>query len=69
MPTPVPTVRILRRSWLLLLVTAFLLGGCHARSGCCHSQSGCGTDADDGVVAAFYLFYLLGRIIVSAAEG
>ena len=58
-----------RRSWILLFFAAFLMGGCHARSGCGHSHSSCGSDAGDGVVAAFYLFYLLGWIIVSAAEG
>lgn len=57
-----------RRSWLLLPIAAFVLGGCHARSHGCHSHSG-GSDAADGVVAAFYLFYILGWIIVAAAEG
>lgn len=58
-----------RRSWIMLSLTAFLLGGCHARSGGCHSHSQCGSDTADGIVAAFYVFYILGWIIVSAAEG
>jgi hypothetical protein len=57
----------IRRSWIALLITSFLLGGCHARSGCCHSHSSC-SDAGDGIVAAFYLFYILGWIIVAATE-
>jgi hypothetical protein len=69
MPTTLPSDPTLRRSWILLLVTAFLLGGCHARSGCHHSHGGCGADAGDGIIAAFHLFYLLGWIIVCAAEG
>jgi hypothetical protein len=57
------------RAWILLPVSAFLLGGCHARSGGCHSHGGSASDVGNGIVAAFYLFYILGWIIVSAAEG
>lgn len=63
-----PAIATSSRSWILLLVSAFLLGGCHARSGGCHSHGGCGSDVGDGIVAAFYVFYILGWIIVSAAE-
>jgi hypothetical protein len=58
----------LRRTWLPLLLAAFLLGGCHARSRGCHANS-CDSDTADGIVAAFYVFYILGWIIISAAEG
>lgn len=59
------------RLWLLvvlLIFAAFFLGGCHARSGGCHMHS-CGSDTADGVVAAFYLFYILGWVIVAASGG
>lgn len=59
------------RLWLLLILLLFaavFLGGCHARSGSCHVCS-CGSDAADGVVAAFYLFYVLGWVIVAASGG
>ncbi len=69
MITSTSTNPVLRRSWLLLLITAVLLGGCHARSGCCHANNPCGSDAGDGIIAAFYVFYFLGWVIVSAAEG
>lgn len=59
------------RLWLLLIIlmfAAFFLGGCHARSGSSHVSS-CGSDTADGVMAAFYLFYVLGWVIVAASGG
>lgn len=59
------------RLWLLLILFLFaavFLGGCHARSGSCHVSS-CGSDTADGVFAAFYLFYVVGWVIVAASGG
>ena len=53
---------------ITLIIAAFVLGGCHARSGSCHTSS-CGSDTADGVLAAFYLFYVLGWVIVAASGG
>ena len=53
---------------ITLIIAAFVLGGCHARSGGCHTSS-CGSDTADGAVAAFYLFYVLGWVIVAASGG
>jgi hypothetical protein len=68
MPSIIPSSTPLGRTWLPLLLSAFLLGGCHARSRGCHASSG-GSDTADGIVAAFYVFYILGWIIISATEG
>lgn len=57
------------RVWCLLPLTAFLLGGCHARTRGCHSHNSGASDVGDGIVAAFYLFYILGWVIVAATEG
>ncbi len=60
------------RVWLLLILltmAALFLGGCHARSDCCHAHTSCGNSSADGVLAAFYVAYLLGWIIVTAAGG
>jgi hypothetical protein len=65
-------VRQCDRLWLLvilLMFTAVVLGGCHARSDCCHAHTSCGNSSADGVLAAFYVAYLLGWIIVTAAGG
>lgn len=59
------------RLWLLLILLLFaavFLGGCQARSGSCHVSS-CGSHTADGVVAAFYLFYLLGWVIFATSGG
>ena len=63
-----PLDRSPSRTWLLLPLAAFLLGGCHARSHGCHAH-GSSSGSADGVLVAFYVFYLLGWILVSAAEG
>lgn len=60
------------RLWLLLILlilAALSLGGCHARSDGCHTHASCGSSADDGVLAAFYVVYIIGWIIVSCAGG
>ncbi|MBA3700341.1 MAG: hypothetical protein H0W78_15960 [Planctomycetes bacterium] len=60
------------RLWLLLIlliIAAVFLGGCHARGGGHVHMSSCGSDTADGVVAAFYLFYVLGWMIVAASGG
>ncbi len=69
MSTTPASAAALGRSFILLSLTAFLLDGCHARSGGCGTHHAGGSDSGDGLVAAFYLFYILGWIIVSAAEG
>jgi hypothetical protein len=60
------------RVWLLLILlilAALFLGGCHARSQCCHSPCQSGSAAGDTVLATFYVAYVLGWIIVTAAGG
>ena len=62
------------RMWLLLvtaIVVMLMLSGCHARSsGGCHSNvSSCGSSSADAALAAFYVVYILGWIIISAAGG
>lgn len=60
------------RLWLLLIVliiAAFFLGGCHARGGGHVQVSSCGSSSADSALAVFYVVYLLGWIIVSAAGG
>lgn len=62
------------RMWLLLvsaIVIMLTLSGCHARSsGGCHSNvSSCGSSSADAALAAFYVAYILGWIIISAAGG
>ena len=62
------------RMWLLLvsaIVVMLMLSGCHARSsGGCHSNvSSCGSSSADAALAVFYVAYILGWIIISAAGG
>ncbi len=60
------------RRWLLLtllILAALSLGGCHARADGCHAHASCGSSAEDGVLAAFYVVYIIGWIIVSCAGG
>jgi hypothetical protein len=60
------------RLWLLLIIVmlaALFLGGCHARSDGCHAQASYNSCEADGVVAAFYVVYVLGWIIVSTCGG
>lgn len=53
---------------ITLIVAAFVLGGCHARSGGSHTSC-CDSNTADGALAAFYLFYVLGWVIVAASGG
>ena len=58
--------------WLaltILIVAAFFLGGCHARSGGHVHVSSCGSSSADSALAVFYVFYVLGWIIVSSTGG
>ncbi len=62
------------RVWLLLvsaIVVLLLLCGSHALScGGCHSNvSSCGSSSADAALAVFYIVYILGWIMVSAAGG
>ena len=60
------------RLWLaliILIIAAFSLGGCHARSGGHVHASSCGSSSGDAALAVFYVVYLLGWIIVSSAGG
>jgi hypothetical protein len=60
------------RLWLLLIIVmlaALFLGGCHARSDNCHVQASYSSCDADGFVAAFYVVYLLGWILVSTCGG
>jgi hypothetical protein len=60
------------RLWLLLvllILTALSLGGCSARADGCHIHASCGSAAEDSVLAAFYVVYIVGWIIVSCAGG
>ncbi|HEX3135612.1 MAG TPA: hypothetical protein VHX44_18770 [Planctomycetota bacterium] len=73
-PRPSPMAWLMHRNrlWLLLIIVmlaALLLGGCHARSDNCHAQASCSSGEADGFIAAFYVVYLLGWIIVSSCGG
>ena len=60
------------RLWLMLIASIMLmllLSGCHVRSDSgCHSNVSCCDSSDaNGALAVFYVVYLLGWIILSAA--